>query len=504
MKKLILGISLASMLCATSCKKALDINDNPNDPTESSITPNLILPNVLHNTASLVATGYGFTARWMGYWARSGSFGPVTEEETYNITTTFGSSTSQWRLWYNTLYDVHVMEQKAIASGEAYYQAIAKILKSIGFMYLVDSYNNVPYSKAFDLSGNVLPAYDNGTDIYADMLNQLDEAVALIENTVVGNNTGISEADVMFGAEKLRWQQLANTQKLKLILRQSEVAGFNAAAEIAEITANGKGFLPAGISANVQPGYLKDNNKQNPYWQAHKLSFTDDETDTYNRANNYLLNLYRNNDDIRYQYVFEPAVAPIGGNTYFGYDYGTTATNNPLAANSSAVAGPGLARSATQAQWLFTSVESMFLQAEAIQRGWLPGDAQSAYETAVRESFTWLNVGGSAAAATQAADNYMASGNAIADWSQAASPAARIALIVTQRYLALVGINNFESWADYRRLGVPNVSLSVAPNRAASIPVRLRYPQDEYNFNSANVAAQNNPDPLTSKVFWDN
>lgn len=504
MKKLMLGFSFACLLFATSCKKPLDINDNPNAPTEASITPNLILPNVLHNTAAQVATGYEFTARWMGYWARSGSFGPVVEEETYNITTTFTWSALQWRTWYGILYDVHIMEQKAIASGEDFYRGIAKILKAIGFMYLVDSYNNVPYSKAFDLAGNVLPGYDNGADIYADLLNQLDEAVTLIENTVVGNNTGITEADVLFGGNKLRWQQLANTQKLKMIIRQSEVGGFNPTAEIAEITANGKGFIPAGASANVQPGYLKDNNKQNPFWDAHKLTFTDDETDTYNRANNFLLNLYRNNDDIRYQYVFEPAVAPVGGNTYFGYDYGSTAANSPAAANSSAVAGPGLARSATQPQWLFTSVESMFLQAEAIQRGWLPGNEESAYTAAVRESFIWLNVGGSAVAALQAANNYLGSGNAISDWSQAQGAAQKIALIVSQRYLALVGINNFEAWADYRRLGVPNVTLSIAPNRAASIPVRLRYPQDEYNFNSANVAAQNNPDPFTSTVFWDN
>src|SRR5690606_22091742 len=137
-------------------------------------------------------------------------------------------------------------------------------------------------------------------------------------------------------------------------------------------------------------------------------------------------------------------------------------------------------------------------------RGWLPGDARGAFEAAVRESFVWLNVGGSAANAILAANEYLNSGNQIVDWTQATTAQQKLELIVTQRYLALVGINNFESWADYRRVGVPNVPLSVAPNRAASIPVRLRYPQDEYNFNNANVSKQNDPDPLTSKVFWDN
>lgn len=504
MKRIIYSMSLLMMLFATSCKKTFDINDNPNFPTEASVTPNLILPNVLENTGEQIATGYQFTARWMGYWARSGSFGPSAEEETYNLTTSFSSGTLNWRTWYDILYDVHIMEQKARESGEDFYVGIAKILKSVGFMYLVDCYNNVPYSKAFDLANNLLPEYDNGSDIYADLMRQLDEAIELIENTVVGDNVGIGTADIMFAGNKLRWQQLANTQKLKLILRQSEVAGFNPQAEIAKIVANGKGFIEAGATAYVQPGYSKDNNKQNPYWDAHKRNFADDESDAYNRANNYLLNLYRDHDDPRYMYVFDEAAAPLGGNLYFGYDYGSTQANAPQAANSSGVAGPGLARSPSQPQWFFSSVESMFLVAEAVQRGWLPGDARGAFEAAVRESFVWLNVGGSAANAILAANEYLNSGNQIVDWTQATTAQQKLELIVTQRYLALVGINNFESWADYRRVGVPNVPLSVAPNRAASIPVRLRYPQDEYNFNNANVSKQNDPDPLTSKVFWDN
>ncbi|RYZ21627.1 MAG: hypothetical protein EOP49_46940 [Sphingobacteriales bacterium] len=73
----------------------------------------------------------------------------------------------------------------------------------------------------------------------------------------------------------------------------------------------------------------------------------------------------------------------------------------------------------------------------------------------------------------------------------------------TQKYLGLLGINNLEAWVDYRRLGVPNVPQSLAPGVGPNIPVRLRYPQSEYNYNAKNVAMENNPSPFTSPIFWD-
>lgn len=497
MKKLIYLLLPLILISAGGCKKDFfDINDNPNSPTDASITPDLILPRAMAATAARMATSYNNYAGWMGYWARSGTYGPSTEEESYRITTSFEAD--EWSGWYDILFDYHTMEQKAIESGQTYYQGIAKIMKTIGFMYLVDQYNNVPYSKAFDLGGNILPSYDKGEAIYADLLKQLNDAVALIQAADVDKNTSIATADIMFKGNKTSWIRFANTQHLKLLIRQSQIPGFNPAPEIAKINANGAGYIGSGQTASVQPGYAVDNGKQNPFYDAYKLKYNGTVADQYYRANNYILNLFRNNNDIRYQYVFSPAQSPIGGNTYYGYNYGEVIPNSDpyKAANSSDVAGPGLAKSATQPQWVITSVESLFLQAEAIQRGWITGNAQTAYENAVRESFIWLGVPN----ATATANTYLASGQAIVDWASAAN---KINLIITQKYLALIGINNFEAWVDYRRVGVPVVPKSLAPSVASNIPLRIRYPQNEYNYNAANVAAENNPDVFTTGVFWD-
>lgn len=508
MKRIIYSFFILLLVANTGCKKSfLDINQNPNSATDESITPNLILPSVLHAMAGRMAISYDVEGRWMGYWTRSGTYGPSTEEESYHITTTFEAS--EWSGWFNILNDVNVMEKKANASGETFYEGIAKGLKSIGFMYLVDQYNNVPYSKAFDLGGNILPAYDKGQDIYIDLLTQLDAAATLITQAELGGNLKIEEADILFHGDKINWRKLINTQRLKLLVRQSQVPGFSPSAEIAKITSDGSGFLESGETASVQPVYVVDNNKQNPFWDTYKRLYTGDVADNYNRANNYVLNLFRNNNDVRYQRVFSPVTSgcscspPVANGSYYGYNYGEVVTDpdQPKAANSSDVAGPGLAKSATQAQWLFTSVESKFLQAEAIQRGWLPGDAKTAYEDAVRESFIWLNVPGG----TATANTYLAQANAIVSWTAATTPDAKINLIVMQKYLALIGINNFEAWVDYRRLGVPaSLPLSLSPSRGGYIiPLRLTYPQNEYNYNAANVAAEGDIDPQNSTIFWD-
>jgi len=502
MKKIIYAFTL-SLLAMTGCKKSFfDINQNPNSPVEGSVTPALLLPSTLSRTAAKMATSYNYAALWMGYWARSGTYGPSAEQESYAITTNFGAT--QWTNtntgWYDILFDADIMEKKGTSSGQTFYVGAAKVIKSIGFMYLVDQFGNVPYSKAFDFQGNILPAYDKGEDIYANLLVKLDEAAKTFA-AITSTSAEIKAADVMFKGDVTKWRKLINTQRLKLLIHQSEYLSAAAVTtEIAKITADGSGFITAGNSAGVNPGYAVAKDQQNPFWGAYKTTELGAVVDDYNRANNYILGKFRNNNDIRYQYVFSPAATPVNNNTYYGYNYGESIPNSdPKAINSSDVAGPGLAKSPTQDQWVFTSVESLFLQAEATQRGWLTGSAQSAYNAAVTESFVWLGVTNATATAT----SYLGQDtNPLVSWSLASD---KVRLIDMQKYLALAGINNFEAYVDYRRLGVPaDLPLSLSPSRGSNIiPSRLLYPQSEYNTNAANVAVQGTINAQTSKIFWD-
>ena len=213
-------------------------------------------------------------------------------------------------------------------------------------------------------------------------------------------------------------------------------------------------------------------------------------------------------------YTFDEAVTPIAGTleaAYLGSNYGEITPNTgPQAVNQSDVSGPGLSVSAAQAQWLFTVVESRFLQAEAIQRGWIAGNAKTMYESAVASSFKFLGVPDEIDDYNVLEDYFT---NAISNWD-APSNSNKIKLIATQKYIALMGLNNFEGWVDYRRLDGADAILSspaqqaqllsFSPERGGkNIPLRLIYAQSEYNYNAANVALEGTINPHSSRIFWD-
>lgn len=504
MKKRIFVYTFVIAFLFGACKESFfDINDNPNKPSEESITSNFLMTSVVANTVKRSTTNFDFLAHWMGYWARGSSFGVSVPLENYNITSSYQAN--QWQGvtpdagWYDILMDNHIMEQKAKESGEEFYVGVAKVMKSIGFMYLVDLYNNVPYSEAFDVVNHLTPGYDKGEDIYKDLLLQLDTARSIFAQSGLEVSEEMQNADIVFGGDVDMWRKLTNTQALRLLIHQSEKVT-NPTDEIAKITNDGVGFLSVGETAWVNPGYSNDQYKLNPMYIAFVRDHNGTLVDGFNRANNYLLGKYRDNDDIRYQYVFLPAVnsKPSDDESirWDGNDFGQSNESGKSSANESIVMGTGLVPNPESPTWLFTSVESIFLQAEAAQRGWIGEDAHALYELAVNESFSFLKVNDAA----DEASTYLT--KSVASWSSASD---KLELIINQKYLALPGIANFEAWTDYRRLGFPtDVPLTLNSSRnGREIPLRLQYPQNEFNYNAKNVEAEGNIDPQKDGIWWD-
>ena len=486
------------IFAGSSCKKGFyDINDNPNQVTEDKITSELILPSALHLSGATIQN-YGFLNRWMGYWSNSGSFAPVEEEVTYNITTSFGSIGGIWNSYYNALFDLYNVEQKATVEGIPFYAAIAKVMKAKMFQDLVDQFGNVPYSQAFKTAEFPTPKFDKGEEIYRDLQLVLDSAIAIFATKPVPARA--TTVDVIYAGNKTLWTQFANTIKLRLLIRQSEIPGFSPTAELAKITANGA-VLMSGQSAEVNPGYANAVNQQSPFYASWGLTTTGTNASEVVRANTYLLNIYKTTNDPRLSRVFLPAASPANAtDPYVGTTYGA-APSTAFGGQQTSYIGPGLSKSSSQDQWILTSVESMFLYAEAVARGWFTADAQTAYESAVRESFIWLGVPD----AVNAANSYMAA-NTVANWANSgATSMDKVRFIVYQKYIAMAGLNALEAWSDYRRLGIPtNVPLSVDPGRIGSgLPIRLLYPAAEYAVNAANAQAQGTINQFTSKVFWD-
>ena len=501
MKKYIILLVII-LTAGAGCKKSYtDINQNPNSPTSSSITADFLLPNVQVPMAALVgATGssYRVLNHWMGQWVRGGDFGANAEEESYKLTTTFGQGL--WTTLYNILQDVNTMEVKATAAGQNFYVGAAKVMRVEGYRQLVDMYNDVPYSQALNLGSFIQPKYDKGEDIYKDLFVQLDQALVAFDAATPGQSPRTSVADVIFAGNTTNWRKYINTLRLKLVLRLSETSGIiNVNEQMGKITSDG--FLNSSVFANVQPGYLVTAGKLNPFYNRYQADENAIESDKFNRANPYTFDSLSANNDPRLMYYYSPAKIPLSGVQYragspYGQLPGTIASDN-----QSNVAGPGLAKSPTQSQWLLTGMESLFLQAEARARGYLTGGptAKELFDEGIRASFNFLNVTN----ASNAANILIASGRRLYTYPVGGSISDQVRIIIAQKYFSLVGMAPLEIYSDYRRTGFPVVPLSVRSGADPKMPVRFPYPQSEYSFNSASVLSQGTINTQSSLVFWD-
>lgn len=516
-----LGTAVVLTAASTGCRKNdFNINKNPNQPTDSTVTYDVILPAALHGTGDIVGSDWGWLQNWMGYWARSGGYAPDNTEETYQITTSF-----QTRLWndlYNNAYDYQVMQNKANQSGAKFYEGIARIMKANNFQILVDIYNNVPYFEALKGSNNVTPKYNKGVDIYKDLFREIDAGISLIKAADYDVNKNVETNDIMFGTgdvkdstlQKTMWYKLGNTLKLRMLVHLhndlvfAQVApGIDITAEMAKIATEGNGFLMAGQDARINPGYRED--KPNPFYETYVADANGDATGSsaYYKANKWGINYYGYNNDPRQSFFYK-----AGKDGMKGVEYGLPAANENVAANLAAI-GDGLtggSHGSEREQWVLTATESLFLQAEAQERGFFAGDPKITLNEAITESFNWLGL-----TSTQAAANYIA-GNAgyeDVDYDQSvATQGNGLFTILSQKWFAMNGVAPYETWTDFRRTGIvygevvgytPGLPISVSPNNTATkIPTRLLYPQTEYNYNAANVGAEGMVERY-GRIFWD-
>ncbi len=514
-KNLLYTTTLAALIISVSaCKKdKFDINQNPDDVTDVSVSPSVLLPGALQTTAGIVAGDFVHLQMWMGYWARSGSYQSLTDIETYQFTNDF--QVQVWNDLYSNANAYDLMQKKAAAGGQGFYNAVGRIMRAHNFGLLVDTYGNIPYFEAFRRSEVPTPKYDKGADIYKDLFKQLDTAINLLNNAdtvVAARNPDKATADFVYAGNAASWAKFANTLRLRLLMHlhngmntTTVAPGFDVAALSAAIQS--KPLMGAGESAHLNPGF--SGSKPQPYYRFYNTNESGSGSQRdHIRGNEYAIDYYKYNADPRIDRFY---VSPGGTTaTHKGIAFGTPSGNQDLIGSKlSTVRGPGLSPSgASSRAWIMTSVESLFLQAEARHRGVLTaGPTASALLTAaIQESFVWLGL-------TTAQANSYITGNATWPDVDYTAVGGGIFTIMSQKWFAMNSIAPYETWSDYRRtdyvLGVPvgydpGPPLSVDPARTAtSIPRRLLYPQNEYNYNAANVAGEGTINVFTGKVFWD-
>jgi hypothetical protein len=475
--KIVFGMAMMAGVVMTSCEDALDINTDPNNPATS--TPQLTLPAAQVGLATTLESQYNILGSILAnYWTQGPTASQYSGIEQYNITTT--NFVGAWQAMYSgsggggfdtgVLSDLKFVKTAALASDQTNYAAVAQLLQVYTFQILVDLYDKVPYSEALrGKEGILAPRFDDGNVIYDDLIVKIDEAMGWINPTAPGPGND----DLIFGGDMNLWTRFANTLKLKIYIRQALARPAVAQAGIAALYASSPQFLGADQTAMVSFSTATGN--ENPLWQE-----LDGTTPTNVVASLTSTEALSDASDPRITALYDPA--PTGGQ-YTGLLQGTGTTDGGQY-NNYARPDAAIILSKTAPVILMSGYESLFLQAEAAQRGWSGQNAQTLYNAAVTASFAFWG---------QNAALMLAPGGAYAYDNT-------LTQIYYQKWLSFNGKQGYEGWTEWRRTGVPVFARSVQGAPLGNVfPLRLIWPTNETSSNP-NAPALTSVD---TPVWWD-
>lgn len=493
-------LTFVGLITLTSCDKFLDVNENPNAPGASTLPlsakfPAAIVSTVNQETIQLNQIGAFFG----GYWGTNND----GNSSFYDFKTYNGPSIRNqrggvpvWENGFNNILYFQLIKDEAFSSGDRFYIGASKIMQGWLFLRLVDVYNNIPFDEAAKGTEFKAPKYEDGKSVYQKAVNLITEGIQDVKNSP---EVGVRTDDIIFKGNKSQWAKFGNTIKLRALIRQSEVGDQSYInAEINTIENEGSGYLSVGENAYVDPGYLNSTGKLNPFWENYYRNVQGAAVANYRiiRPTVYLLDQYELRNDPRLEKLY---VAVNG--EYKGVLFGNPDAGNPIydEENTSSFKGAnenngnptGLFKKFNQPSVLLSSFESLFLQAEAAQRGWISGNVKTFYEDAIKESFNYLSV------PTSEFAQYNAQNNINLD-----NASAKIARIIEQKWLALNSVNSIEAWNDYRRLGLPDFP-GTAATGITGRPLRFMYPETERGTNGDNAAAQGSDLMTKDRVWWD-
>jgi len=494
------------MAFGSSCSKDfLSVNEvNPNSP--SKVNSNLVLPSALNAIATTMnlPRRFDFVYLWHGLWSVSAGYSQPQNLTQYKLIN------SNYQLAFIELYsagsNLSSIEKSSTEANDVYYLAIAKIMQAYIFQNLVDCWGDVPYTDAFKAPEQLKPTYTPQQEIYEDLIVQLDAAMKMIQDAPASATPISGGSDIMFAGNMSKWLKFANTLKLRILIHQSDMSGRDSYIRTAIANTASIGYLGAGESALINPGYVISQGKMNPFYETFYNNAGTSQSDgiTYYFAGKDAIDFYKGTNDPRIGKFFQPYAPDSYEGNYFGQlpdNLNSASTTSRLGyiVNSDGTEDPTtMIGNGTKSSPMLTDFESIFIQAEAAERGFIAGNVRSLYESAVTQSFLYMGLSVGEAAA------YLSQQNADANYLLALEAGNVRELVLTQKWAALNGIAPVEIWTDYRRTGFPQgLIFSVDPARSNDTPpIRLLYPQDELNVNNANVLAVGTINAFTSKIFW--
>lgn len=415
-----------------------------------------------------------------------------------------------WQRGYRSVLRelVDVINRTKDAPDRANLYHITRIWKAYMFMFLTDTYGEIPYTESSlgYLNGLVTPQYDTQEFIYGQILTELESAA-----TALNASSPAVSSDILYGGDITKWKKLANSLLLRAGMRLSKVDPGRAAEVVRKAVSGGV------MTSNADNAIL---NHTAAFNNPVGAQLNGGQADFFYLAEDFVTHLKNTNDprlaSIAVRYVGakstsdqaeskanrDPAVQ-IGMPQ--GYDNTTV---------SQAVIKDGLVSLYEYSQLdrtrlagllsptiFVTFSQTQLLLAEAVIRGWTTGDAPTLYASGVRAHMEQLRSYGASSAVPEAAiATYLSSHPLIAG--------KELEQINTQYWISSF-LNGPEAWANFRRSGYPSLQPNPFPGsdlKTEAFIRRLTYTDAELNVNKDNVGAaiaRQGADLLDTRVWWD-
>ena len=549
-------ITIITMACAlffASCSDEYMENMNTDPSKAATIDPNAQL-----TTAQLQTYGdlsmmeiyrnyhYAFTQQLMGCWNTTNYGGRHTldNNEMSRIWTSF---------YTQSLKNIIDAQYRTAEDAEKVnINSVLRIYRVYLMSIITDTYGDAPFSEAGlgFLEGKFNPKYDKQEDIYNAFFLELEDAVNKIDPTK-DKVTG----DLIYAGDVTKWQQLANSLRLRFAMRISNVNPTKAQTEFENaLAANGGVITDASSDALIKYMTIAFSFGQEAYsdYRGNSLSqllFGNDPANNPSYLCSTFFNQLYNSGDPRTfkisrcyydglmsatspdnrvditQEMIEKGIdfSPRDPGAYSwepwptGYDSdicAELAVNNPsVTATMAREVEPKLANNFLKSDnpgVVMTSAEVKFLMAEATVKKWNVGSAlaEDLYKQGVRAAMDFLTDNYGCTATTDAEfDAFIQDKGAFGHTDNQ-----KLEAINTQAWV-LHFTNPAECWANVRRSGYPKLKSPAEYGfgqyltGGTEIPVRLCYPvlESSYNKKSYNEAIERmgGTDNWHSLLWWD-
>jgi hypothetical protein len=530
------GLVLMGAIVFSSCSKTIQTKQpNPNNP--ATVPAALILGTVLNDMSGENGSSASGSLGGVNSWDLVHQWNQY-DCQNYDYygnniyAWTDGSESSGPFNSYLVLKNVVQMEQAEVTLGGGKavnpYEAIGRFVRAYYYYNMTSLMGDVPVTTALQGQADETPTYTPQQQVFAYVLSELDTANSDFATLITNKDNSLSSTqDLYYGPgvnpniastaqQLLAWQKLVNTFKLRILISLSAQASAMNAGTLFTAVINNPSTYPIFASQNDDLQFVYNPGNTNTFstYPFNPSNFGSIAA-RYNMAYTYVNALTTLNDP-RVFNTCEPAwavVTDVDSPAQYQYFVGAstglalgTMYNNASAGDYSFINRARYYSNFTGSPNVLVGYKEMLFNiAEAIERGWIAGNAETYYKTGINESMKYYGIDttqtsftafflppGANSVSQVAPYPYTFS---FSSWyaqpavKLSATPATAIGQIVLQKYIASFENSGYESYYNWRRTGVPAFQNGSGVGNNGVIPVRWAYPVSEQVQNATNWSA---------------